>query len=673
MSPYNGSGVYAKIILSVALAGFSAICGTSCKKGLSYGGGSTLEQSDSSSLPVVANGKAHAVLVVKRKAGEEGALADYFAGILFRATGVKLPILDAAEASALQDDPTRIFIGQLPEGSAPLPDEGYRIVASGKAIYLAGNDTLSGAPKNPNSQPTRWAINSLLEKQLGVRWLWPGAVGTYVPKKAQFAVPEMDITYQPKLKLRRLRINPNSPFSPDPAIDQRMREEAMEWHHNHQGGRRVDTAPFGHAFEHWYEKYGKDQPDLFAVTPPGIEQPAYNLPKRVKLRLSNPAVVEKIAEEYKAAGAPKYWCVCPNDGGGFDLDEETLSWDLPQGQSKEAIWKAQGNLTARYVVFWNRVHARLKEINPEVVISTYAYHSYKTPPTDDRPLTASAAIAVVPGFKDFDLWLGWAKQEGTREMFLRPNWGHMGANAPLLPLEETHRYLKFAWENKMAGFDIDSISAFWSTRGLTHYLWARMLTRPDLTKDEIVAEYVSAFGAAASKVQEYFDYWQNRTKEFAYPDSYAADDPEYAAGKFAQLVKERKTELNFVRGPLYALPHLYTDEVIAPAEAMLAEAAIAVKGDADATARVVFLQNGLRELKATRDLVAAANAVKKAPLNPDLRKKLIAADAAVAVIRSELDASHAVWGTRATRYENRYRVPMRPETMALPEINMDGL
>lgn len=625
---------------------------------------------------IIANGKANAVLVVSQiNHPYQKELATYLANILFRATGVQLPISEASAASTLGDEITRIYIGRLPEGAkaAALPDEGYRVVVTDKAVYLAGNDTIEGAIPNSQSQPTRWAINLLLEKYLGVRWLWPGDLGTYVPKQPRFELPLMDVSYQPRLVIRRLRISAEQPFSTDSELNHRMRRESMEWIHNHQGGRRTNTPPFGHAFEHWYAKYGETHPDYFAVTPPGIQQPAFNQPGRVKLRLSNPAVVEQIAAEYKAAGAPAYWCVCPNDGKGFDLDEETLSWDLPQGQSKEAIWTAQGNLTARYVTFWNRVYARLKEINPDVALSTYAYHAYKTPPTAERPLVAKAAIAIVPGFKDFDLWQGWAQQEGTQSMFLRPNWGHVGANAPYLPLDEAHRFLQFAWANKMAGFDNDSINGYWSTQGLIYYLWARMLSQPDLSKEAIIAEYTSAFGAGTPKVKEYFDYWLQRSREFALPESYGEHDPEYTKGKYAQLVKEGKTELNFVRGPRYALPYLYTDEVLAPAFALLKEATALVKEDTEAAARVAFLENGLLEMIATRDLIATSRAVIKAPRDQGLRKKLAEEDAALSQLRRELNGSHAIWGERATQYEERYRVPMRPSMMDLPELNMDGL
>jgi len=385
-------------------------------------------------------------------------------------------------------------------------------------------------------------------------------------------------------------------------------------------------------------------------------------------------VRDQIAKEYQEAGAPEYWNVCPNDGGGFDLSEATRAWDIPANQPLEAIWKAKANLTARYVMFWNLLHEKLKAINPDVKLATYAYGTYKTPPPAERPLKARAALGIVCGFYDYDLWKGWAAQEGTQEIFLRPNWGHIGANAPYLPLKGMAEFLKFAWENKMRGFDLDSLVGFWSTQGTSYYLWARLATRPDLTAEQILDEYTSAFGQGAGKIHDYFDYWQKLTKEYAYPESYAsAGGAGEERSKFAQLVKEGKTEVNFVRGPRYALPYLYTDDVLAPAYRLLDEADAAI-GDSDpeATERVAFLRDGLKELAATRDVIALARSIKrsspKAMLEEFYRKS-----SDLEKLREELAPRHVIWGYKITSYEDRYRVPMRPRNMQLPELNMEGL
>ncbi len=600
-----------------------------------------------------------------------------------QATSAEIPILaESGAATGLPAEVARIYLGPCAEAAAlgitpeGLPEEGYRIVTRGNALYIVGRD--EARPEDELqivSKPTRWALNHLLERQLGVRWLWPGKLGTYVPKARELVIPAMDLTAQPRLEQRRIRISVKSTspiLSGDAETDLRLRREAATWAENHQQGQRSRVV-FGHAFGHWWERYSAQHPDYFALPPEGVTQPLWNKPGWIKLRLSNPAVIEQIAREYEEAGKPEYYNVCPNDGAGFDLSPETLAWDIPQGQKKDDIWKARANLTGRYVKFWNLLYERLREINPDVKLSTYAYHSYKTPPTAERPLTAKAVLGIVPGYKDYALWEGWSRQEGTVGMVLRPNWGHIGANAPYLPVEETASYMRFAWGERMQGFDLDSLVGFWSTQGLIYYTWARMMTHPEMTADQLIDEYTSAFGQGAPQIRAYFAYWQRLTKEYAYADTYASDDEEAKKGRYMQLLKEGKTQDSFVLGPRLVLPYLYGDDVLQPAYALLDEAKAAIGGgDAEAAARVDFLRDGLRELALTRDAIAMSREINKASPEAD-RIAFAKLSAELEALREELAPRHVIWSQRVTGYEDRRRVPMRPRTMGLPQLPLEGL
>ncbi len=637
-------------------------------------------------ITLVSQGKALCTIILSPMvddATEE--IVRTFVATVQRSTGVEIPIVRGDAPSAEPPEGGGLlFIGDsapaqaLGLRTADLPEEGYRILSRGNRLFILGRD---GSPADSGdlsivSRPTRWALNHLLEEQLGVRWLWPGKLGTYVPRRDHLTIPAIDLSYQPTLFKRELRISVGSqrpiiPGEDHRDLDERLRKEAAQWAENHQQGQRGGIR-FGHAFESWWENYGKDHPDYFALPPPGIEQPHFNRPNWVKLRLSNPAVIEQIAAEYEAAGAPEYWNVCPNDGAGFDLSKETLAWDLPRNQSPDDIWRARGNLTARYVKFWNLLYERLKQVNPKVKISTYAYHSYKTPPPPARPLTAKAAVAIVPGYKDYHLWKGWADQEGTEIMYLRPNWGHIGANAPYLPLGHMAKFIRFAWENRMRGFDLDTILGYWSTQGPNYYLWARMMTRPDLSRDDIVREYSEAFGAGAAKIRDYIDYWERVTEDYSYTDNYASEDQAAKRGRYARLVREGKIEDNWVFGPRQVLPFIYNDRTLAPAFSLLDQAKTAIgTTDDEALRRVDYLRDGLAELIATRDLVALSRKIKPNSSRQridELRRKASELDR----LREELSARHVIWGARITNYENRRKVPMRPETLGLPPLNLDG-
>lgn len=605
-------------------------------------------------------------------------LAEYFSETVERSTGARLPVL--TEGEEVSGETPRIYIGPTEAARKAglrgneLPEENCRILTTGNAVFVWGNDALDG--KDPadatrwqrtvEAQPTRWGINRILEEQLGVRWLWPGHLGTYVPKHGSLNIPAMDVSFQPKLQVRRFGLGvpgQRLEFSKNPELKS-IFVEASDWLANHQGnyrGKRAEIS-INHAFNDWWTKYGKKHPDWFV--PPLAGQPFSDRPQHRKLRFTNPEVIEQIAKEYQEAGAPKYWTISENDGAGFDVSEEARALDLPQGQSIEDIWNARGNLTARYVTYWNRIYDRLKKINPDVTLVALAYSCYNTPPPPERPITAKMVIGMVCSYRSQEYWNQWREASGGGEMVLRPNWGWIGANAPHLPLRQLHSFLQFAANNGMIGFHMDSILGYWGTQGPNYYLMARTVARPELGKDEILGEYTSAFGAGAGKIREYLDYWQRLTDEFGYPVSRNVIED----GKYNQLLKSGKIDESWTLGPRQAMVYLYNDEAVAPAWKLLDEAdALIGDTDSEARQRVQFLRDGLREMKAVRDLMALGKKVEEDP-SPENVKRLAGDARALDALRREISPTHAIWGEAVTAMENRRRIPIRPENMKLPKI-----
>ncbi len=622
-------------------------------------------------VSLVREGQAVGTIVIPEFADDEVANAvEVFVHTVKRSTGATIPVVFGPAADQLPKDRPRLYVGSLPQmkeagmEEEAMEPESYRFVTRGNAAYLLGKPV----PKSDQTRevvascPTLWGLNKVLEEELGVRWLWPGELGTYVPRKSELAIPVTDASYQPRLMIRRLRM-------PVKAAPDQVREEAWQWARNHQQGRR-EGYYFREAFVEWWDKYGLEHPDLFAELPDGRRQP-YPKPRWVKLRLANPKVLDFIEKEYREAGAPKYWSICPNDGAGFDVSDITRAWDIPKQQALSDIAYARGaNLTARYVRFWNLVYERLKEINPEVVLSTYAYSNYRYPPPKERPLTAKAIISIVDDLDAYDAWKGWSQY--AYGMHLRPNWWHQGADAPYIPYRKTAKYLKFATENGMMGFDMDSLIGYWGTQGFNYYLVARLLTRPELSVEELMEEYASAFGAGAPKIREYLAYWEKYSEEVNSPIN-AGGAIRNVSSKYDDLVRAGKIPLSILAGAKYALPHLYTDRMLKPAFALLDEAQAAI-GDSDpeATRRVAFLRRGLAQLQATRDQIALGESLKAKPDRKVYERFRTGAEA-LETLRDELTLEHVVWGDAQRRHENRYRVRIRPENFEAGEINLDGL
>lgn len=633
----------------------------------------------SAELYIVREGRPTSAIILPKNAAQNvRAAVQDFAATVTRSTGAEIPILDEGREAELPVETARIFVGACAKAdteglsSGELGAETWRMVTRGGNLFVIGRDEESSGL----SMPTRWALNALLETGLGVRWLWPGELGTFVPRRATFTVSEMDRTHQPALILRSLALDLRDNAKPPLNAQEKVAlQETRLWSANHQVGRR-DGIQFGHAFEKWWEKYGKDHPEYFAQTWEGQPQPVDGRPDRVKLRLSNPEVLDRIVREYAEAGAPRYYSVCPNDSAGFDLSPETRAWDLPPNQSLEDIWRGNANLTARYIHFWNLLHARLKGINPEVVLATYAYSAYRYPPPAECPVTARMVVGIVHKYTDsaYQNWQAWA-DTGVK-LVLRPNWWHMGAGAPQLPLAPVADFLHFAWRNGMAGIHMDGILGNWSTQGLNYYLVARLMTRPDLTREDILAEYTAAFGKGAPKIREYIAYWEKETELNAIPAPLATAHGEGSInpqGRYEELVRRRITHMNPVSGSYSALPELFSDERLQPAFRLLDEAE-ALIGDSnpEARQRVAFLRDGLRATQRTRDMMAAARQYRARP-TPENLEALQGAIHSAETFRNALTPRHVLWGEAAIRYEMRYKIPMRPEFMNIPKPKDDGL
>lgn len=623
----------------------------------------------SSQVNFVDAGKGAGIVVIPKEAVPAvRELAEYFVGLVERSTGGALNIVTDDRIEEIAAAPNRLFLGECRETAeaglklADLPTEGYLVAPRGNSVFVLGEPAKTilrpGSKVDPwySSDPMRWALNDILEKELGVRWLWPGALGTFVPKHADFSIATNDRVYQPRLKMRTLVVS--TMRQPE---EQKIRAEALTWVSNHQGGER-DNIPLAHGFNDWWEKYHKSHPDYFAKPPAGEKQ---RQPKYIKLNLTNPEVLEQIAENYAKAGKPRYWNVTPNDGSGFDVSDKVRSWDIPKDQPVSAIWNAQANLTARYVKWWNMIYERLAQLNPDVVLVAMAYSAYRTPPPPERPLTAKVIMGIVPSYRAYDVWDGWAAQ--ADQLILRPNWGHYGADGPHLPLKEIAAYMNHAFDHKMVGFYLDSIKGFWGTQGLNYYLIARLMTKPELSVDEIVKEYASAFGKGSGKVEEYFRYWESFTTEWAHGHKVN----KVSTGKYDALIREKKIMDNPLIGPLQALPYIYTDEVLAKAYALLDEADQVIgDGDKEASQRVDFLRQGLNELKACRDCIALGKEVERAP-TPELWATFKKKADELEKLRTELTPSHVIWGGVETRMEDKIKIKIRPRNMSQRESSGD--
>ncbi len=598
---------------------------------------------------LIHSGEARAVIVSPKKPRPKTAAAiEELQYHLQRASGTRLETLDPEQAAALPADRARVRFSQ----DKKLPVETFQIKSSGNTLLFTGdgrgNDTL------------QWAVDYFLDRKLGVRWLWPGEVGTYVPKHATIPLPQLDHTGRPLLEKRQLRTplkrrsHENSPTLLTKEQYRRVMAEANDWLKRFQSGSR-SHYDFGHAFTHWWDKYGESHPDYFAFPPEGgkYKQP-WPKPRRVKLNLGNEAIDEAIIAEWKAAGAPGNWNVCPNDSTGFGTSDATRAMDDPPNQDPLLIWRtATAKLTARYVNFWNRLIVKMRETNPGVTLSSYAYSAYRDPPPNGLALQNGIVLGLVPSYWAQDHWRQW--QEAGADLFLRPNWWHTGGVAPVLPLHQQGNFFKFAQSHNMVGFDSDSLMGYWATQGPMYYVIARLMVHPEMSVDDILKEYCSAFGSAAADIRDYLDYWEDFTHKAAYPVPAGGAVQPQQAGLVGKLVKEHNLSKSPLAQGWQVIPHLYTDEALGEAHALLDQAEKNSASDGPyVEKRIQFLRNGLDHLKLTRDVLELGYRKKR---SPGEQEKFEALSLKLQEMRKRMTPDHVIWGESLNATDSRRRVP----------------
>jgi len=543
-------------------------------------------------MVIVDKEKVRSVILIDDKATEPVLLAvKELQHHVSKATGAQLEVRRVSEIDQIPSGFCLIHVGpskltdQLGLNINDIAPEWFRIYSDDKNLVFLGHDI----KKSPS---TMWAVCDFLDRELGVRWLWPGELGTFVPKYESIILEKhLDINRGPELQQRRLRYGKND-------------KKVNTWLLHHRMGTRM-IYRFGHAFGNWWEKYHEKHPEYFAVPPPGYKQP-WPRPERVKLNIGNPTVADRIIEEWIAAGKSDNWNVCPNDGSGWCTSKASRALDSPELTSKtaEEIWRGNADLAPRFIKFWNSLLRRMRKLNPEVTLSTYAYSAYREAPKGIK-LEPGMVMGIVHSFHAYDNWKAW--HDAGAKMILRPNWWHMGAVAPHLPLHAAGNFFKFAYEHSIIGFDFDSLMPFWGTQGPYYYLIARLSVRPKLTVDEVIDEWCEAFGSAEPIIREYIDYWENFTEKAAYPVPAGGIVPQNENGQYHTLAKKHNLPLHPLSGSWRVMPYLYTDEVCSPAWEILKRAEQQAAGNSpEVLDRIQFLKDGLYHMELTRDVIRLA-------------------------------------------------------------------
>ena len=510
------------------------------------------------SILLVKNGQPEAIIVTADKPSPVAKFASEELGkYIKKATGADLKIVTESNAPKIG---VKIYVGTTDAAKKvgltqdKFKGEDYEIKAEGGNLYILGNENdkkifLEKDPKNskkenraimincgivPGTQRgTLYGVYYFLDRFLGIKWLWPGELGTYVPKRKSLAVNDkFNIKNGPAFKFRKYRIwhvfvplwlgKYNKPDVKTMSFSltglKRYYDAVRRYIVVHQAGETEPQPTVGHYFEGWWSKYGKEHPEWFTKHDDGKRGP-YEKPYQTRMCFTNPELQRFIVEKWDGGDILK---IGEADHRGFCRCAKCKEWDKPQPKNYKGY-----STSNRYVRFAQKIHEMAVKRNPKVKLTTFLYMDYIHPPTIKTNLSwlYGEFVPWGSGYECYypmsnaaakankDAWLGWSKT--GMEIGYRPNYLLSGYALPALDLEQTGNMIKVVAKNGGAGFDYDSLFGYWATKGPMLYMHMRLGTDPDLSIADIKKEYYSAFGPAAEDVEKYFDYWINYTKKLS--------------------------------------------------------------------------------------------------------------------------------------------------------------
>ena len=542
---------------------------------------------------------------------------------LAKSTGLTPPIQNEPEAPTAG---TRVFLGRCGAAAkagidrAKLGLNAYRLKTSENAVFICGQDTEGDPLVMRTGVGTLFGVYDLLEKNLSVRWLWPGTLGEMIPKRETVSIPDANTVVRPMLIQKQWRAGAeyggvtNGGYN---GFSSQAKFEAFSkgqyaWLRR-QRFFQNPTMAYGHSFTKYYDEYHQTHPEYFARLPDGtrrLDLKGSNKADMIAMCVSQPALWNQIVDNWKTAGKSEFINVCEDDTPGSCVCSNCLSWDVPDPENQvpfdqrlETVTQAWhdakggwsgwmsglGSVTDRYVKFINAVYGLAAQERPDVKTVFYAYNNYVKPPIGTK-LNRNEFIGLIPGGSHFP----WNKPESDEfrksllawsdagaSIFFRPNTTYQGNAFPVFYGKTFAADLSYGYKHSMLGVDFDALTGQYAAQGPTLYCIARALNQPDQAADQFLDEFYSAFGPAKPEVKAYFENWEKYSSQWT-PESTAAAEKrnaQYESGWYA----------------IYAI----SKEIFPPAAwetgwKLLARARLAAQGDPLATQRVAFLEKGLK-------------------------------------------------------------------------------
>jgi hypothetical protein len=488
---------------------------------------------ESGVLRIVDNGKPSAVIVVPDSGvkiapfvpwGKEELPVSYAADFLKEhikmCTGAELAVVTEKE---LQNGKTVIALSNTVfaqrYGIEPLklPSEGFVIKSIPEGIVITGQVSPDGYDRG-----TLFGIYTFLETFCGIRWYFPGEIGTVVPK-----TKDIQIT---------LPVN----IAKSPYFPVRMGGAggwgAKKWHPVLKYGMTQGLIA-NHTTNTWKNLYGKTHPEYFGVDSKGNS--SLNTP-RPYLCYTQPGVLQQYLKNIRAyveTGDITPWRGASSHPQGknipFGPNDTWTKCACPECSKLYQPGKNRAGRCSNYIFSFAAELAReMKKIDPELRLWVLTYQSYLMPPDESvveipdnlcitlclYP-TTTARMAQPRFFKENqDLVNNWQKLLNNNpsrlivwNYFISPN-GYLKA-----PVEHPHVQTEFTrfLKNRSIGIFCNGMASYEGV-GYNQTIYAawimhKLLWEPELDVDRAREDFCrDLFGPASGEMLAFFRLLEDR-------------------------------------------------------------------------------------------------------------------------------------------------------------------
>lgn len=420
-----------------------------------------------------------------------------------------------------------------------LDRDGFYIRSAGKQLLIIGRDDRRAYPLSNAGyveRATLFGVQDFLERFAGVRYYFPGEMGTIIPRKKEIVLPGVDIAERPDMQHRTFYFKTWGPIMEGQRFE--YSGAPKNWRQLSAFQLRTSTLYIPNCHGLGYlglvERFGKTHPEYFALNKNGRRWNAevkmgnsnYDLGH---LCFSNMDLKNEIYQDAVALLTGK-----PASSRGVQNGHGRVAWGFPHRKPffnlmpndgmppcycekcKEIF--AGGDKKKIGNFMWNYFSSFAKKLQKDKIpgfVTCMAYAEYKAIPDCDIPSNVILQLALtgpyderLPSQKDNDRLLrAWHKKLGTKPyLWLYPTKARAVVGwIPNSTPRAMGSFLKRQADHTFGAF-LESETDVWLFGFLNHYVAAKVMWNASTDVDKLLDEhYKLMYGAAAPIVRKIFD------------------------------------------------------------------------------------------------------------------------------------------------------------------------